>query len=165
MSESNTLNKQVQEIADAESALKEAANSKPSESVPVKVNIDPLVLFQQIESLRKDGVSEDVIKAAFVEFMAEARGEYRKPQLVSRKTKDSVPMPTQEEINKRYEGLAKEKEETMTPEVKLIIEELQRSKDTREKLSKIPLKTRIAYYILRKVIGAMIYVFKKLGVG
>jgi hypothetical protein len=131
---------------------------------PAKLKIDPIVVLQQIETLRKEGVEEEVIRAAFAELMEEAQGRFRRPQVTLRKVPDMIPMPTQEETNKWYKDLVKESPDANNPNIQVIIEALERPRYQRTVWIKPTLKQRIAYYFLRKIIGVVVYIFKKLDI-
>lgn len=137
-----------------------------------KVTIDPLVLFQQIESLRTEGVPEETIKAAFAEFMNQVSGNVRKAQPTMRRTPESVPMPTQEEINKLYEERYKGIDtEIADPSVGLILDAIERSNKIRTQIVNPTLTDRvkmlgyrISYLFLSKLLQAIVFVFAKMGV-
>lgn len=151
--------------ATAETQVSETTPQNPTE-IP-KLKVDPLVLFKQIEEMRKEGVAEEVIREAFVQFMEQYQGNVRKVPRTVRRTVDSVPMPTQAEINKMYEDRYKGiTDEDNNPQVALVLEALETSKSQRElaKKYKVPLKTRVARYLVRHLISTCIYLCRILGV-
>jgi hypothetical protein len=76
---------------------------KETQSPKTVQNVDLYQLFKQIDSLREDGVPEDVIRTAFNEFMKESVGEFRMPMKRIIKVEGMIPMPTQDQINLLYE--------------------------------------------------------------
>src|ERR1700722_14582930 len=84
----------------------EAPKPDPTQTaapVAPKAHLDPYVLFKQIDALREEGVPEEVIRAAFDEFMQEHSGNFRVPMKRILKTKESLPTMSQVEINAIYE--------------------------------------------------------------
>ena len=127
--------------------------------------LDPYVLFTQIEGMRKEGVSEETIRIAFNQLMEERSGNYRKAPNSMKRTKDSVPMPTQEEINKMYAGAQIDK--VVSPEMELILEELENGKARKAAYRPPSLRAfrdNLARKLMVGILRLTIWVFKTIGV-
>ena len=143
---------------------------KVVEEKPKPQTLDPYILFTQIEDMRKEGVDEETIREAFNQFMEQRNGTYRKATNSMKRTPDSVPMPTQDDINKiyldRFESQAKPSEE-----MQVIIDALEQSKETRSQVVQASgrptlkmLTYRFLYFSLTKLLSAVVYLFNKAGV-
>lgn len=140
---------------------------------PKSQEADLYLMFKQIESLRQDGVSEEVIREAFNQLMSEKQGNYRKVQLPV-KNPDSTPMPTQEEINKMYEERYKDlpPDVEMSPTMKEIYDGIQLAKEANSKILKRAtlfgtIKMywyRTIYFFLSKFLSLVVWVVSKMGV-
>lgn len=147
-----------------DAALKASA---ASEEVPPKPqSLDPYILFTQIDDMRKEGVDEETIREAFDQFMASRMGTSRKAVNSMKRTPDSVPMPTQDDINKMYTEKALGKE-ILSQDMETILEELENSRNRRANEpvpTVLSFKQRLAQRVMMFVLGVTIWVFKKLGV-
>lgn len=163
MSEQEALNDKIQELADQENAIKQDLNSRPAQKTDVKLSIDPIKLFDQLEQLRKEGVDEATIRTAFADYMSKHTGNSRQAKNVMKRHIGSLPMPSQADINKMYEDRYKDiVNETTSPQTVLVLEALENAKNA-PKIT-IPLKTRIARLIVRKILSFIVTVCKLLGV-
>lgn len=130
--------------------------------------LDPYILFTQIEGLRKEGVPEETIREAFNQFMQER--QFPKPKALNsmKRHPGSLPMPTQEEINKMY--LKAHEDRVVSPEMELLIEEVENAKTRRvavEQASKFSfrgLRDKTARSVMVFILRVTIFVFKRLGV-
>jgi hypothetical protein len=129
--------------------------------------LDPYILFTQIEDMRKEGVDEDTIREAFNQFMASRMGTSRKAVSSMKRTPDSVPMPTQEEINKMYTEKAVGKE-ILSQDMETILEELENSRIRRANAplpqTVLKFKDRLAQSVMIFMLRVTVWVFKKFGV-
>jgi hypothetical protein len=128
--------------------------------------LDPYILFTQIDAMRKEGVDEDTIREAFNQFMASRMGTARKAVNSMKRTPDSVPMPTQDDINKMYTENVLGKE-ILSQDMETILEELENSRIRRANAPSpvvLSFKQRLAQRVMMFVLGVTIWVFKKLGV-
>lgn len=147
----------------------ETTNISPPESVvvakPTPEPLDPYLLFKQIDSLRQEGVPEETIREAFNQFMEERQGNFRKPQVTLKKTANSIPMPSQEDINKMYEGFTKNR--VLDPAVELLLEEIENAWERKQQVKRISfrqLKNRVARYFFIQMLRVVIWCFSKIGV-
>lgn len=156
----------MSEQTNAES--KESATPQEAQKV---ADLDLYMLFKQIDNLREEGVPEDAIRAAFNEFMAERAGNFRVPLKRILKTADSVPMMKQEDINKMYEDAITKREysekSTLTEEVALLMEEIERASRNRKVKAKKPSSFKkalytAAYLLLKGPLTFAIYILRKL---
>ena len=163
----------VANVAQAELAIKHELNSKPAETTEVKVkDVDPYLMLLSIESLRKEGVAEEDIRAAFNEYMNERKGIIRKPQKTV-KNPDAVKMPTQEEINKIYTDRVTEATDktVLSLELQTLLEEIEKAQERKKLIeaskNKVTLKMRwyrVLYYGLNKFLSFVVWVFNKAGI-
>ena len=143
-------------------------------AVPTKPpELDPYLLFTQIEEMKKDGVEESVIREAFNQLMEERSGQFRKiVPTVRRKQAGLPPMISQEEINKIYTDRVTVQQESLSPSMLMLMDEVAKAKDRRIELenAKPPRPTlkmyayRLAYYGMNRLIGVIVYLFNKAGI-
>jgi len=139
---------------------------KVTEEKPKAQALDPYILFTQIEDMRKEGVEEETIREAFNQFMESRSGTSRKAVNSMKRTPDSVPMPTQDDINKMYTEKAVGKE-ILSQDMETILEELELSRIRRASTptsTVLSFKQRLAQRVMVFMLGVTIWVFKKLGV-
>jgi beta-phosphoglucomutase-like phosphatase (HAD superfamily) len=160
-------------VADATVSLSvETLNAalKVTEEKPKSQSLDPYILFTQIDDMRKEGIDEETIREAFNQFMASRMDTSRKAVNSMKRTPDSVPMPSQDDINKmytaRFESVVAPSEAMQT-----IIDALEQSRETRSQVVQAAgrptlkmLTYRALYFGLTKFLAVVVYVFNKLGV-
>lgn len=153
-----------------DAALKASKDSAATEVVAEErkpQTLDPYILFTQIDDMRKEGVDEETIREAFNQFMASRMGTTRKAVNSMKRTPDSVPMPTQEEINKMYADRLTVDKEILSQDMETILEELENSRIRRANEpapTVLSFKQRLAQKIMMFMLSVTIWVFKKLGV-
>lgn len=153
--------------------MSESNNAHDNSSAPLasaeqlkNLAIDPLVLFQQVEQLRKDGVDDATIREAFAQFMEQYQNTSRRAVNSMKRHRDSQAMPSQDEINKMYEDRYKGiLDESNDPMVKVVLEAMENSnKAVAVSKVKTPLRRRIAVFIAIRLLGVTISICKLLGV-
>ncbi len=127
--------------------------------------LDPLELIRQLEQMRKEGFSDDIIRAAFAEVMERQTGNYRRPLKRILRSEGMIEIPAQADINKMYEDRYKGIDnETTSESVKLILDAIENSAKMRANPVRPPIRIRVASYLVRKVLAVMIMFCKVLGV-
>lgn len=165
---STKLNEEIQALTEAESVVRRSYNDSPARQTAVELRLDPLELIKQVQKMREEGLDEVTIRTAFNDVLAQLQGNSRGPARRVLNTVDSVPMPTQEEINKmygdRYKGI---ETEVTDPTVKLVIERLEESERARKELANIPklnIRAKVKVFVVKKLLQFTIFVCKALGV-
>lgn len=160
------FDEEIEQLSEQEHRAQYDANNRPASSVPVKMRIDPAMLLNQLQELRKEGVDESTIRAALNEAMEAAQGEPRKARNSMKAHRDAPRMPSQEEMNQIYvrryaHGIddSEIQNETVSAIVKAIDEARKRQVYVRP-----PLRVRVAAYLVRKALQGLIYLCKVLGV-
>lgn len=150
--------------------MEDQTNSTDStvENKPVKM--DPYALFRAIEELRENGMPEAIIHEAFNQFMEERQGKARELKNSMKRTPESIPIPTQLDINKMYEDRLTSKEYVglNTHEAQAFIEAIMAAKVTQTQMQKYSsfrtYKHKIARWLAIKMLSFTIFVCKLLGV-
>jgi hypothetical protein len=160
------FSEEIQSIKASESYANHEYNNSPAKSVPVKMRIDPAVLLNQLQELRKEGVDESTIRAALNEAMEAAQGEPRKARNSMKAHRDAPKMPSQEEMNQIYvrryaHGI--DDNEIQNETVSAIVKAIDEARKRRVAV-KPALRVRIATYFVRKALQGLIYLCRVLGV-
>lgn len=159
---------EIQRIKDSESYQNCELNNAPSKSVQVPLRMDPVILLDQIQQMRKEGVDEATIKAAFYEAMEQAQGEPRKVRNSMKAHRDAPKMPSQEEMNSVYVNrYAHGIDDTSirNESVSAVVDAINAAQARKQMAPpKPPFRTRVAYFIARKVLATLIVFCKVLGV-
>lgn len=144
---------------------------KATEETAKPQTLDPYILFTQIEAMRKEGVEEATIREAFNQFMIDRSGTRPQVKNSMKRHPDSVPMPTQDEINKMYTDKLTEQKTIMSEDMNLIMDELENSKTRKaqavvqsKRFSFKRFKDNLARRAMVMILRVTIFVFKGFGV-
>lgn len=139
---------------------------RPAKNTDVKLRFDPVELVRQVQRLREEGMDETMIRAAFEAVLSENRGDERQAKSVMKRHLGSIPMPTQDEINKLYEDRHKNDISERADIIEILTNTHPKglfSQKLEESL-KPSLKNRIVRYLAIRVLKGLIFVCKALGV-
>lgn len=145
----------------------EAVNAEAE--VQRRPKLDPLELIRQLDIMRKEGVDDGTIRAAFEEIMNERQGIRRQSRRVVR-SEGMVKMLSQDEMNRHYAGLVYgkkdgETDDAMDERVKLILDRMEQTKHLKLEVQKPTIKMyayRVAYFLLRHPLQFAISVLTKI---
>lgn len=131
--------------------------------------LDPLELMRQVQIMREEGVSDDVIRAAFQEVMEGLSGKSTRDHRRITRTEGMTKMLTQPEINALYEDRHKKVLEmtTLHPDMNLLIQAVKDGLKAREQAARPTFKNyayRVAKFFIAPILQGLIYVLNALGV-